>query len=91
MKTPDYEEDYEQIGTVRFYRDGKKWRYIHAGGEGSGLASLEAAQAEIASFLGIADGNPQGAANANAVPESDAAFERDQHRADRALHYGAGI
>lgn len=52
MKTnPDSTEDYPTIGTVRFYEENGKWRYIHAQGEGSNLASLEAAKEEIEMFL----------------------------------------
>lgn len=52
MRTkPDYTEYNEVIGgEVRYYRDGGKWRYVHAGGEGSGLKTLEAACAEVEHF-----------------------------------------
>jgi hypothetical protein len=49
--TPDYTQDYPSIGTVRFYEENGRWRYIHAGGEGAGLPTLEAAQEEIETFL----------------------------------------
>ena len=48
---PDYEENYEGLGTVRFYEENGQWRYIHARGEGGGFDSLEAAQAEVEFFL----------------------------------------
>jgi hypothetical protein len=55
MKTkPDYTEYNSEIGgEVRYYESAGKWRYVHAQGEGSGLPSLEAAQAEVKQFASI--------------------------------------
>lgn len=55
--TPDHTQDYPEIGPVRFYEENGKWRYIHGGGEGCDLPSLEAAQEEIESFLNAPDEN----------------------------------
>lgn len=50
--TPNYEQNYPSIGPVRFYEDANgQWRYVHATGEGSGLESFDAAQAEVEAFL----------------------------------------
>lgn len=51
MKTPDHTEYVESAGgEVRYYCDGRKWRYVCSGGEGGGFDSLEAAQAEVGEF-----------------------------------------
>ena len=54
--TPDYVEYVEAVGgEVRYYNENGIWRYVCAQGEGSGLASLEAAQAEVKRFCEAAD------------------------------------
>ncbi len=53
MKTkPDYTEYKEALGgEVRYYEENGSWRYIHAGGEGTGFKTLEEAQAEVETFI----------------------------------------
>lgn len=48
---PDYEEYHAELGSIRYYQENGRWRYVHAQGEGSDLPSLESAQIEIETFL----------------------------------------